>query len=619
MKGDSMIRGSFVATLAFVASLFVHGDAFAVFNINVPSPKTVTPDNRAVAVNWTMTTDDNLQPILSLDPGQIESPAGQILAFTGTFSVGPGSFAYAFSDNFLVPASVIDVAIDQGFAFLNYVRFFGQGAEIPLQRTVRIDIGSLLTGGSVRPSPVAVVPGADNVFDLEWRVDLAGSTAVVTSNDGRFRTVPGGAVIGNAVNRRLRTSPGAGPRLRERLVVPAALVAAAARQGLRRIVYTRDFGAAGSEVRIALDIDILDALTRVTGTGGAARLASGRAGTVPLRWTAEFSRRGGVRNLTLRSTGGRFLAPDGRQLGVFAGDLSRPGVGNGNVMITENLLVPAAISVRARQNGHSAVLVERVFSDGLAQRRARLRLPIVGAAGAGFNVGRVDLHFPDFSRIKVVEGGDDVTVVADLTTTGSGLIDAAWEVASPPPGGPLLFRTVSLVKQFVSGAGRKRLTSPSLPALQPGLHVVRLRIDGPAFAFEPPMVRYYVGLTEAGAVIGDDAMRPIFITAPAPGTLIADDTRFQWRALDGIDAYVLELYPLGREPLPPPGANENRGDYRQVAAGLVVSGEESDAALSRLVSSYLVAGEAYQWRVVAIGNDGRYVGESDTGVIRVPE
>ncbi len=614
-----MTPRTLIAMLAAVVSLFVAGEAFAVFNINAPPPRTVTPDNRVVTVNWTMTTDDNLQPILSLDPGQIESPGGQILAFTGTFSVGPGAFAYAFSDNFLVPASVIDAAIDNGFAFLNYVRFFGQGAEIPLERTVRIDIGALVTGGSVRPSPVAVAPGADQVFDLQWRLDVAGSSATVTSNEGRFRRSPRGAAIGAVVNQRLRANAGGGARLRERLVVPAAVVAAAARQGLRRMVYARDFIAGGSVSRIALDIDILDALTQVTGTAGGARLASGRAGSVPLRWTARFTRRGGSPQLTLRSAGGRFLAADGSVLGVFSGDLARPGAGNGSVTVTENLLVPAAVTVRARQGGHPAVIVERTFSDGHSERTARVRLPLVGAVGAGFNVGRLDLHFPDFSRIRVVNGGDDVTVVADLSTTGSGLLDAAWEVASPSPGGPLIFRTVSLVRQHLGGAGRKRLTSPPLPALQPGLHVVRLNVNSPAFAFEPPVVRYYVGTADEDAIFGDEMLRPIRLTGPEAGTLLADDTRFQWQRLDGVDAYVLELYPLGREPLPPPGSAVTDDAYRRIAAGLVVPGEDSATALSRLASGYLVAGEAYQWRVIAIGNDGRYVGESDTGVIRVPQ
>ncbi len=606
-----------IAPFGFLLLLLVHMPAWAVFNINVPAPKSITVDDRMVSVNWTMTTDDNVLPILSLDPGQIESPKGQILSFTNTFSVGPGAFAYAYNDTFVVPATIVEQAIAKGYEFLNYVRYFGQGAEIPLERKVRIDIGGLPDGGSVQPSPVVAVAGGDNVFDVEWRIDIAGAVATLDSRVGRFQRRENGGVLGS-VNRRLSTTASGQARVRERLLVPAAVIESAVRQGLRRIFYTRDFRASSRSSRVALIIDIVDAFKRVSGSSGNPRVATGRPGNVPVRWTAEFSPRGGARSLTLRSTGGRFLAPNGTVLGTFSDVITRPGVGNGTLNIAETVTVPTAITIRARRAGISSIFVERTFSDGYTTKTAQVRLALVGAGGAGFHISRVDLHFEDFSRIKVVDGGSDVIAVADLSTRGSGLLEAAWEISTPTGGAPVLFRTVKLVRQYLGGAGRKRIESPPLPVFQPGLHVARLRISRPAPFDEPPMVRYYVASADGDLLADDDELKPIILTGPASGAVLAKDTRFTWRAIEGVVDYRIELFPLGGEPLPPPGVVAEGKTYRRIAAGLLVPGGEGGSALTPLTASYLSSGEAYQWRVVAIGEGGRYIGESNTGVVRVP-
>jgi hypothetical protein len=293
----------------------------------------------------------------------------------------------------------------------------------------------------------------------------------------------------------------------------------------------------------------------------------------------------------------------------------------------EVVQVPIDVIAQANKQGFAGITYRRAFDDGSGQSSfATVILPISGNLGAGFDVSRLALHFEDKSLQKVVKLGAAPTAQADISFTGSGLLRAVWELATPEStSGAAVFLPIQTVRRFLSIQGRATLTSPALPANAVGTHRVRLRIQDPPTGFDTPEVQYYV----ADDSTADAAPAPVSlgVTGPAPSAALEADTRFVWQGLPGVQAYRLELYasrPGGQQvaarstapegllsqPASPLGASE------RPVSGMMVRGTAT--GLSALARSRLTRGRSYYWRIRAIGEGGALIGESALRELRIP-
>src|SRR3546814_3572206 len=110
-----------------------------------------------------------------------------------------------------------------------------------------------------------------------------------------------------------------------------------------------------------------------------------------------------------------------------------------------------------------------------------------------FSVSRLSRAVEDRTRIKVPPQGSRLRAIAELNTTGQGLVQAVWEVAlASTTAGTPVFQTLALVRQPVAFGGRTVITSPPLPTRFEGNNRVRLRITVPNTRFDEPELQYYV-------------------------------------------------------------------------------------------------------------------------------
>lgn len=292
----------------------------------------------------------------------------------------------------------------------------------------------------------------------------------------------------------------------------------------------------------------------------------------------------------------------------------------------ETVSLPADLARRALQAGYSNLAVARTFDNGVASSgEAQLLLTSGSAAPLGITGTR--LRLAQGGSVRVLPRGSDIQVIADLDYTGAGILQAVWEIAEPSStAGQPVFRPLQLVREMLAAGQNESLESPSLPATQQGLYLVRLRITEPTPAFAPPLLRYVVG--DAG--IETLAEQPVTLLAPAPAALLDTDTQFRWQAVNHVAAYRLELYLLeqassapalpsldGSEPLPD-AASIARALARSPDSGMLLDANTQGAGLSTLARDKLLPGREYLWRIVALGADGEAVGSSPVRMLRTP-
>lgn len=341
---------------------------------------------------------------------------------------------------------------------------------------------------------------------VTWTFETSASGLRVESSSGE---ISGGPRVPTSLVRNL----GAGTsEIRERLAVPVELVAAAAGQ---RIGYSRDFdfkvGRFGAgRRRSGVRIGTVPTDFTVTAEPPAANVAVGQPATLDVTWTAA-----GFEDCRHASSpAGRFETLDGRPLGIVSAGLDL-GFGSAD----ETVRVPAQATLEASALGADRIRYVRQFSDLFGSSRSRgLSLELTGGIAAPFALTRLALQFRGGEVFRLVDQGEDLTATAEITYTGSGLLQAAWEVADPATTSGLpVFREIGLVRRRLSAGGELRLDSPVLPAELTGTHLVRLRIDDPATDFaEPPVLPYQVA--EHAEIVSRVRPRP-----PADAPEVADD------------------------------------------------------------------------------------------------
>jgi len=234
----------------------------------------------------------------------------------------------------------------------------------------------------------------------------------------------------------------------------------------------------------------------------------------------------------------------GVPVATIGGTLSRsfPGVAmTETAIVSETLTIPQGAVFRAVKSGASIVL-RRTFNDTAgASDTGFATLAPTGPGSELFSISRLELRFDDRTRVKVLPKGSRLRAVAELNTTGSGLIMGQWEVATAATtAGTPVFRPLATVRQPVAGGRRTVITSPPLPTRFEGSNRVRLRLIDPAVVFEEPVLQYYV--TPESPLSDKQEPRLMLITAPDAGTPLTLTTRFAWQAVPGTQVYKLEIF-----------------------------------------------------------------------------
>jgi len=395
-----------------------------------------------------------------------------------------------------------------------------------------------------------------------------------------------------------------------------------------------------------------------SGNTGFVPLRVGVSVTLPLTWRIGIETSGSGQSLTIRSDALEYRTPDGQLLQRVASPLVQayvPGLAGwqgmegghlltdltghlvpaaaaqahlSTLQVRENLVIPMSVVNRARQLGANQLVVSRVFSDGRNSQVGSITQPL-GGTGV-LQITRMDLYFSDGgSRVKVFDEGAAVRAVADINYLGSGQLRATWEWAPLTPGGVPLFRplppasqldqgqlgdlkqsvdtrrTLTLVREYLNDLKLVTFYSPPLPTGNPGVYVVRLRIESPAPPFAVPVIRYYIGVSPESGMREAPPPAPLQVTEPAPGKDATPETSFAWQAVDTTRVYRLEVYP---DP-------ELSGS---MVTGILVPADKLATDLTPLVTNHLRAGSSYWCRIVAINAAGEVHAASEAFQLRVP-
>jgi len=283
----------------------------------------------------------------------------------------------------------------------------------------------------------------------------------------------------------------------------------------------------------------------------------------------------------------------------------------------EMLTIPRSVLIRARQQGSARMVYSRTFSDqDGAPGTSKVLLTITGALAGPLDLSRLELRFDDDSTIRIAGTGDSLKAHANLNFSGTGLLNAVWEVAQPgSTRGRAFFIPLRNLRQYLSAGGHVVLQSPPLPTQNTGVYRVRLRIVQPAAAFELPELSYHVQETQTPAT--PRARPALRVMAPEEGDTLTPSTAFRWEPVVGASAYQLEIY---EQPLPEPVASDvtlSEDAENRPLTGVLVPGSDH-MTLSPLVLSHLTAGMTYHWRVLALGAGGHVLAVSATRPIQLP-
>lgn len=355
-------------------------------------------------------------------------------------------------------------------------------------------------------------------------------------------------------------------------------------------------------------------------------LPAGRtAPTLTLRW--ELTDAVGL----VASDFGSFrTVPGGVEIGRSTTRLSTDaGPTPTTVRFLERVRVPAGVERSARAAGARAIEYVRAFADGTGTALASARFSLTGALAGAFEITRFELRFDDESSLRTVQLKESLSVYADINYSGTGALQAVWEVADPDTtSGRPIFRTLRRELRQLGGAQRFRLDGPALPTMGPGFYMVRLRVEAPDTSFELPVIRYFVASTSRP---GDPAaLVPVRLRAPLDAAFFEATTRFIWEPVTRARVYQLEIYEkMGpTEPSTPDRVVQAPGEKSilmaepalpgQFVTGAMLPPGAYDVVLPAPSRARLQPGRTYVWRMRALAADGSVLGESPLRALHVP-
>jgi len=299
---------------------------------------------------------------------------------------------------------------------------------------------------------------------------------------------------------------------------------------------------------------------------------------------------------------------------------------------TETFTIPTVIINTALASGASTIQYSRRFATG-DNDTSSTGVVRINILNTNLSISRESLRYSDNSTHKLVKPNVRITAMAELRYTGSGLLNAYWEVAAPTGAtGEPIYTRLRYVNRYLGTGGRVILQSPPLPTHATGQYVARLHIlktssnpHGVEFTNNLPdglpILRYSV--INAAGDAGGDSSPPIKTNSPSDNVFLQTDTLFSWQSIKGADAYQLELYLLDYQQRGDTEANDLTIDEsiiedKKPAAGLLIPANKTSLSLSALARDMLRHRQTYYWRIIAIGNKGQILTTSSIKKIRTP-
>ncbi|OGI52256.1 MAG: hypothetical protein A3B81_02445, partial [Candidatus Muproteobacteria bacterium RIFCSPHIGHO2_02_FULL_65_16] len=274
---------------------------------------------------------------------------------------------------------------------------------------------------------------------------------------------------------------------------------------------------------------------------GSQNVSLGQSTAVTLIWSLSTTA-----SNTFSSTQGLLRAsPTGTILGTVNTTISRTIAALGTAQASETVLVPADVVLRAHKLGLTNIIYQRSFCDPVKTcASGAITLNITSPLAAGFNITSESLAFDNGAPVRIMGLKQPLAAVAELAYSGTGMLQAIWEVAGPAStAGEPFYRPLGQVRQYLASGETVKLKSPPLPTDTTGLYLLRLRITDPVPGFEAPVIRYFVGRGRPGKELPPE---PLVVVSPAPLAFLASDTAFVWEPVQGAKAYQLEVYATGR-------------------------------------------------------------------------
>jgi len=260
---------------------------------------------------------------------------------------------------------------------------------------------------------------------------------------------------------------------------------------------------------------------------------------------------------------------------------------NGKGRLTQSLRIPADLIEQAIARKSNPFFYRRVFT-ALTSGDADVTIWIASEAAADFSVRRLELYFPNRrGQTTVPQYTEDLKAYAEISFTGSGLLEGRWEVDR---------RTIKTVKQYLTFGDVVILESPKapiLPTFNTGTHVVRFVIEKPTLSFPLPAIIYFVTPLEY------PVKAPLVLLKPDSGVeLPLMPFELAWHRSEKAEFYLIEFIEEGRV----------------VFSAMT---RESLYLLARsIIDHYFVPGRSYEWRVKGFDRQGHMVMESEGRSLR---
>jgi len=135
----------------------------------------------------------------------------------------------------------------------------------------------------------------------------------------------------------------------------------------------------------------------VTPTPSSRNVVAGHAFSTSINWKVVGGGQGPL-GAAVTSQKSAFLIQTGQGTVVLANintPLNKVNPGAPSLLISEKILIPASIIVKARNHGVKQFFYVRLFSDGSIPATGTMPFNITGSAGAGFSISREALSFTD--------------------------------------------------------------------------------------------------------------------------------------------------------------------------------------------------------------------------------
>ncbi len=312
----------------------------------------------------------------------------------------------------------------------------------------------------------------------------------------------------------------------------------------------------------------------------------------------------------------------GAVLATVGGVLSQGG--SAPFVFSEFVEVPSA-SVQAWVDaGLRRLLLVRTFSVGAggpSSVRAQVVLNLASSAlraprentDSELLVQRLNLSFLDNLRVKVVQPATELKAKVQVVYSGNGQLQGRWQVAEPASTqGEPMYRTLTLVSQYLGATQQTLLTSPPLPTAVAGKYRVRFCVTNrdmvPAdeLVLDPGCPIEALTVETAYQVLGSDGPEASMASSPQSGRVTAD-SQFTWAAVPGAVVYQLQVF---AGDAPQPVSDAAPGEPPPFIAGMLLPQGTQKTRWSSWLLNKLTAGRYYLWRVTAHDESGAVVGRS---------